>query len=372
MAIQIRSPDGDSTDPVDQYTLCFQGNTKAMIANVRTQVGSCNINSTTTLPYTVNETEYNNSYVCSPYTMLVPYCLEEITKLDNRFLRKVIKLLITMFDNYVKNNNINRVVHINNWLLSTNLYPQKEKKLLIKRLLEDFVSRYQQHAIIFRSLNNHLNPELLSECNSAGCIAVPTRQVYLYDKTLNDYSKTHNYKIDKKLLEKTDYQYVTQNEIEESDYSRIVDLYNMLYVSKYSQHNPQFTHNYIATIIEHPYFYIEGFRNQQGILDAVGGRFTVGDTTSLPIVGYDITKPKKLGLYRLVLMSTLLYAEKNKFCFNASSGAPHFKRLRGAIPYIEYSMVYVDHFPKPSQRLWKILAFTLNKLFVPIMKRYKL
>ncbi len=371
MTVSLRLPDFTGISPADEYLAGFKSSPSIMISNVKTEVGCCQIDDVV-LPYTSNETEYDNSYVCSPYTALIPYCLEELEKLDNRWLRIGIGKLILIFDGILKKNNINRVVHVNNWLLSTNLYPLKKKDLKIDQLIEGITSSYNKHIVIFRSLNEFLNQALISEFKSAGCMLVPTRQVYIYDKSINDYSKTHNYKIDKKLLEKTEYKYVKQSDINESDYARIVDLYNMLYVSKYSKHNPQFTIAYIALIIKHPFFYIEGFRNDHGVLDAVGGRFTIDNTTTLPIVGYDTSKPQKLGLYRLVLISTLLYAEQHKLCFNASSGAAGFKKLRGAIPHIEYSAIYVKHLTAHSQFIWKVLDFIMRKLFVPIMKKYHL
>ncbi|MCW8933971.1 MAG: hypothetical protein OQK98_04545 [Gammaproteobacteria bacterium] len=371
MLIQLRSPISEAVSPADEYLMGFLDKTEAMITNVKTEVGCCQIDDVV-LPFTINEAEYDNSYVCSPYTALIPYCIEELGKLDNWLLRIGVEKLILIFDRILKKNNINRVIHINNWLLSTNLYPQKDKALNIESLIEGITRQYKNHTVIFRSLNYFLNPALISEFMSAGCMIVPTRQVYLYYKSLNDYSKTHNYKVDKKLIEKTEYQYVKQSDINESDYARIVELYNMLYINKYSKHNPQFTIQYIAVIIKHPLFYVEGFRNIHGILDAVGGRFTIANTTTLPIVGYDTSKPAKLGLYRMVLMSALLYSERNNYCFNASSGAPHFKKLRGAVPHIEYSAVYIKHLSAHSQCIWKVLAYIMRKLFVPIMKKYQL
>ncbi|VAW61789.1 FIG01230870: hypothetical protein [hydrothermal vent metagenome] len=371
MLTGYRPPVAGAVSPADEYVSVFYKKTETMISNVKTEVGCCQIGDVV-LPVTINETEYENSYVCSPYTALIPYCLDELKKLNNWWLRKGIEKLIFIFDKVLKKHNINRVIHVNNWLLSTNLYPEKNKIINVSSLIENITDQYKGHTVIFRSLNNFLNKALISEFELAGCMIVPTRQVYIYDKLLNDYSKTHNYKIDKKHMDKTKYQYVKQSDINESDYARIVELYNMLYVSKYSKHNPQFTTQYIALIIKHPSFYLEGFRNVYGVLDAVGGRFAVENTITLPIVGYDTSKPIKVGLYRLVLMSTLLYAEKNNYCFNASSGAPHFKKLRGGVPCIEYSAIYIKHLPVCSQRIWKVLNYIMRKLFVPIMKKYQL
>jgi hypothetical protein len=55
-----------------------------------------------------------------------------------------------------------------------------------------------------------------------------------------------------------------------------------------------------------------------------------------------------------------------------SSGAASFKRLRGAEPHVEYSLVYHRHLP-PRQRLpWRLLAWLSRVAIIPIMERYGL
>ena len=46
------------------------------------------------LPATVNDREYANSYVCSPYTGTISYPLEELAKLKSRSLRAALRVLI--------------------------------------------------------------------------------------------------------------------------------------------------------------------------------------------------------------------------------------------------------------------------------------
>ncbi|WP_428243345.1 hypothetical protein [Gynuella sp.] len=367
----IQPPHAASANPVDRYLSAFTGSTQPVIQNVQTRFAVWTNSNGLALPVTINDHEYDNSYVCSPYTALVPYCLEELAKLNNPLLRAMIRQLILLMAGSLKKHQINKVVHVNNWLLSTNLYIDGLNSDM-SALIKPFTSAYNDHALIFRSLNEFANAQLLSGFREAGCLIVPTRQVYLYDPSLKDYCSTHNYQIDQRLLTKTPYQHVTGAAIGVNDHARIVELYNMLYIQKYSRHNPQFTTRFIAQISQHPYFELEGFRNANGILDAVGGRFSIGHTTTLPIVGYDTTKPQKLGLYRMVLMSTMQHAHQQGLCFNASSGAAGFKRLRGAVPMIEYSAVYVRHLPRARQRIWQRLAFILNRLFVPVMQRYEL
>jgi len=354
------------------YASIFFNNSSEIILNVDSKVESLPISDDIELPMTINYSEYENSYVCSPYTALIPYCIEELEKLDNKYFKYLLNKLIPLFDSILKSAKINQVVHVNNWLLSTNLYPRRHEIPSIPELTDSLISKYSDHAIIFRSLNEVTNQKLIHKFKDSDYILASTRQVYIFDKALSDYSERHNYKIDKKLLETTAYQKVTESEIIPSDYTRIIELYNMLYINKYSQHNPKFTIKYLERIIEHPNFELEGFRGGDGVLDAVGGRFTIDGVTTLPIVGYDTTKSQKLGLYRLVLISSILYAEEYDYIFNASSGASGYKTLRGAQPYIEYSAIYIKHLPLRTRIVWRLLNLILDYVFVPIMKKYKL
>lgn len=76
-----------------------------------------------------------------------------------------------------------------------------------------------------------------------------------------------------------------------------------------------------------------------------------------PLIGYDRTYPQKEGLYRLLTMETMLEAEHRGLLLNMSSGAAHFKRLRGAEPHLEYNMVYDGHLP-----WWRRLPWNLTRL----------
>ncbi|WP_413662113.1 hypothetical protein ACG1BZ_12615 [Microbulbifer sp. CNSA002] len=342
------------------------------IGNVDCTLDKLPLSDNLVLPFTKNEKEYGNSYICSPYTALVPYCKEELKKVDSYFLQVFISVLLVLVDGLLKLGRVNKVMQVNNWLLSTNLFPDTFSESDISQSINSSSSLQSEYLIMYRSLNDHSNSFLIGAFGRCGFDMLPTRQVYIFDKSLNDYSKHHNYKIDRKLLRETNYKFVSDVDILEEDYPRIVQLYNMLYIDKYSIHNPKFTVNFIALIMRHPNFKLEAFRNEDGVLDAVGGRFEMDGIVTLPIVGYDTTKPKELGLYRIVMISTLLYAESNGLVFNASSGASEFKRLRGAVPFIEYAAIYYQDLPLYRRVLWKWLCTVLKKFFIPIMRRFKL
>ncbi|MEM9102632.1 MAG: hypothetical protein AAGB12_09945 [Pseudomonadota bacterium] len=361
-----------SPQSIESYTSDIRKDSACYIENVDTIFSNLQVSNELSIPVTINNQEYKNSYVNSPYTALIPYCKQELKKVDSQLLRLIISTLIFSFDNILKSAKINKVVQLNNWMLSTNLFPDVLNKAHILKARDLMLDSNPKHVLMFRSLNYHNHAELIEWFQACGFCMLPMRQVYLFDKDIRDFSKTHNYKMDKKLIGNTSYKLVQENDITKKDYPRIIELYNMLYINKYSQHNPKFTTQFIELIAKHPNFMLEGFRNNSGTLDAVGGRFEMDGIVTLPIVGYDTSKHKKFALYRLVMMSTLLYAETHHLVFNASSGASHFKRLRGAVPFIEYAAVHYKNLPFYRKMLWKFLNITLTRIFIPIMKKYEL
>lgn len=56
---------------------------------------------------------------------------------------------------------------------------------------------------------------------------------------------------------------------------------------------------------------------------------------------------------------------------NQSAGASSYKKLRRAEEKIEYLAVYHRHLPFLRRLCWNTLAFAMNKLGVPLMRRYQ-
>lgn len=322
-------------------------------------------------PVTINHREYNSSYVCSPYNACISYAKEEMAKLQNKPLEMVLLLLATISGALLKTAKINKIVCVNNWLLSTNLYPVWHGKEI--REITDFLTKkFPGHAIMFRSLNQHTNASLLAEYAEYGYDLIPSRQVYIFDKSKGDYRKKNNTKWDLKLLEKTSYRVVPHDFIMPSDYPRITALYNKLYLDKYSYHNPHFTTELIELWHQKKLLMMQGLRNEQGILDGIVGCFERGGRSTAPLVGYNTALPADLGLYRMLMVLVINRAYETDMLLNLSSGASTFKRLRGAVPEIEYSVIYTKHLSTYRQAIWKTLTGILVHIGVPLMEKYKL
>lgn len=353
------------------YMQAFSSNdTRSIIANVDTTAAILKTGSVF-FPVTINDEEYENSYVCSPYTACVSYAKEEMEKLENKPLELILSSISSCLSVLLKKAKINKVVCVNNWMLSTNLYAPWDGSDIAK-IRDFFTDSFPDHALMFRSLNKHTDAELLKQFKDNGFMTVPSRQVYIFDRTLSPYMERHNTQIDFKSLDKTDYKVVRHDELLPSDYPRIVELYNLLYLDKYSKHNPQFTESCITHWHQKKLLTMIGLRNKEGVLDGIIGFFEQNNVTSAPLVGYDTNLSKKLALYRLLMITALSRANDNNFVLNLSSGAADFKRLRGGVPFIEYSAVHISHLPWYKRFVWKLTNVLLSTLGVPIMKAFKL
>ncbi len=85
----------------------------------------------TVLPLTVNDTEYGNAWVCSPYTAYALYSKEEMHLLESRVLRRGLAGLADGMGGVLKAARINRMVQVNNWMLSIRTLSLRERAFSI-------------------------------------------------------------------------------------------------------------------------------------------------------------------------------------------------------------------------------------------------
>ncbi|MCM3133387.1 GNAT family N-acetyltransferase [Paenibacillus polysaccharolyticus] len=351
--------------------MMMQGTTEYM-TNVNTTLLLARIDNLV-LPVTVNDEEYDNAYVCSPYTHYVRYAKQELIMLQKPMLEKGLSMLLSLIGWGMKKSRINKVVHINNWLLSTNLYPAMTAEQATQ-LLERVKDRYPGHTVIFRSLSSELHSNLITGLQEAGCRSIPSRQIYLYqayDPNFGNAKSRWLLKRDQALLNKHGYELVSGADIVESDIPRIVELYRMLYLEKYSYDNPQFNERFIAGAMATGALSLHGLR-KEGRLDAVMGYFCRNGVMTTPLFGYDTDIPQSVGLYRMLSACLIGQAQNNRVLLHESAGAAQFKRNRGAIADFEYSAVYDRHLSFRRRWCWALLDRLLNSIGVPLMRRMKL
>jgi hypothetical protein len=346
--------------------------TKFYISNVDTQLMLLQVDSLL-LPVTVNHKEYENSYVVSPFTHYISYAKKELEALNKKWLSLPLQPVLTGLGYYLRACKINRVVIVNNWLVSTNLYPNLSEEQ-IEAITSFLVERFPDHAILFRSVNDFYPSGLVDCFLQQNYLPIPSRQVYFFDprqETLLNSKTRWILKRDRKLLFKSGYRWVNGKRLSEEALQRLVELYELLYLDKYSIHNPQFQLSFLIHAMKQGFLHIYALEKEEEI-DGVVGFFIQNGVMTTPFFGYDIHKPQKIGLYRMLSSLLVEKARERQLVLHESSGAASFKRGRGAFGSLEYTMAYVQHLPRSRRQAWQGLSRILQKIAVPILKKYKL
>jgi hypothetical protein len=344
--------------------------TRGFIANIEAGVETIEAGDLT-LPVTINDAAHENAWVCSPLTTYSRYAQEETRRVVPRALAAPLCGVIGVADRWLQRAGLDRAVSVNNWLISTNLYPAADG-MDLDALGAACRLRWPRHAVWFRSLNFAQHADWLHALAAAGFDLIPTRQVYLFRDMQRSVTKHQNLRRDLQLLRTTQLTRVGHAEFSDADFAQSEILYAQLYIDKYSRLNPRYTAAFLKAWHAAGLLEFAGFRDDTGVLRAVVGMFGQGSLLSAPIVGYDTAWPISAGLYRLLMAHVFDTTLKREAVLNLSAGAAHFKRLRGGEPEIEYSVVLSRHLPVATRRVLRGIGMLTNRLGIPIMRRFKL
>ncbi|MBD9477531.1 GNAT family N-acetyltransferase [Pseudoxanthomonas sp. PXM02] len=344
--------------------------TAAMVSNLHVRVETLHTGAGT-LPVSVHDGRQGDAWVCSPRTTYADCAGEESARYLPASLRDGAHWLLSTLGGGLALSGLDNAVAINNWLLSTNLYPPLDA-VDPASMIEEAVARWPRHTLWFRSLNEHHNGDWLDALRAAGCLPVASRQVYLYDDIASLASRRRDLKRDLSLLLRTPLRHCRDDEVTEHDYTRIAELYALLYIGKYSRHNPLYGKDFLRAWHHAGLLSFEGFRDDDGRLVCVIGLFRQGCTVTAPIVGYDTAMPQRMGLYRLAMACAYRACIENGWRLNFSAGAADFKRLRGGTPSIEYSAVYARHLPRGTRLTVAALSAITCHIGAPLLRRYRL
>ena len=342
----------------------------AGIPNLVTSVASVGAGDWRT-PVTINDYSPCNAWVCSPHTTYVEYAIEEARRVLPPRVSVPVEMICRGIGALLRRARIDRAVAINNWLVSTNLYPEPVPDTAI-RWIDEACARWPDHALWFRSLNYRHNAALIGQLQDAGCMLVASRQVYLFESVDPEGRHHADLRRDFRLLANEVFRLSPSSEWSGVDYQRAERLYEALYMDKYSTLNPRYTARFLRAWAECNLIELSGFRDDAGMLQAVVGTFSLDGTVTSPIVGYETSLPRKLGLYRLLTAVVLRLSAERGWRINLSAGAAGFKRLRGGRPEMEYSAVFGGHLPRSRRVAINALATITQRIGEPIMRRYEL
>ncbi len=338
----------------------------ALISNLRTSVMGLASNDRIH-PVTINDGEYGDSYVCLPHTAYALYAKEELRLVDAGRWTPALAVLASGAGAALRAARINKIVHVGNWMLSTNLHDgwRGEDIGAIGALL---THTFPEHVIAVRSLNDWSDPDLCAAFRRAGWRLLPSRQIYVTDDLAADWAPRRDTRRDLTLLAAHAAHIDRLDELRPGDAERIAELYAMLYLDRYSRLNPVFTAAFIDMTHRAEIFQYRGLRDADGALVSIVGCFLRGGVLTTPIVGYDTARPAAEGLYRIASALLAQVALEHGAKLNGSAGAASFKRNRGARAVLEYSAYYVAHLSRSRRALIAAIEHALNKIAAPLMR----
>lgn len=356
-------PVNEQAQAVYHYVKPFvEKGSRALIANVDTEVWLAQVDDVL-LPVTKNTTQYENSYVCSLFSHYISYCKEELDIVSVGILKYAFTPLLGLLGWVAKRAQMNKVVILNNFMLSTNLYVPLSKEQY-KQLVLAAQAKFPDFLIAFRSLNEDYNAQTLADLTDLGGLKIASRRVYLL-KPENIRTKTRNHlRKDTKMAAEKGYYW---KEATEDDVFDIGKFYDSLYLEKYSKLNPQFTLVYYRYMLRNPLFNIRMLKQKEQN-KGVCGLFSNGLGSTPPIFGYDIQSDKAEGIYRALSLWGWQMIEQNIVRqMNFSSGVSMFKRTRGAVGRTEYSVLFSKHLSTKRHLFWQLFAGVINHVALPFM-----
>ncbi|CAA7618863.1 conserved hypothetical protein [Candidatus Terasakiella magnetica] len=308
------------------------------------------------------------AWTVSLRTAYGPYAAEELKTLPLAGLRPPLTVVVGAIDGALRLAGLDHLVCVNNWMLSTNLLPAwggQGAEAMTRALVHD----YPGHFLAVRSLNRRHHGRVLECLHDLGWSLLPARQVWIAEP---DHNPTRDQDNDARLLRKTTLGRVMGAAFSDDDWRRTADLYAQLYLHKYSRLNPVFTPRFLRWASENGFMRVEGVRQDGGPLLGVVGTIAAGAVMTTPLVGYDTAQPQRLGLYRLLTALAFEEMRRTGRSFNLSAGVGGFKRNRGACPEIEYTALWHRHLPWTRRAPVLALAALLERVGVPLMRRYDL
>ncbi len=319
-----------------------------------------------------NPEAHQNSYVCSPTTHYLDYAREEldIELQDHPMVHRLLDYLIRGARGVFVPLHFEKVVFVNNWLLSTNLYPELAYDRL-EEVKQELVKRFPEHAIIFRSINTRLNQELYDALSQLGFQATISRQVYLLNAPEKVHRKRHPFKEDLRLSRRSTYHWRSHEDLTVPDIPRLKALYDALYLKKYSLYNPQFTAYFFQQSLKHQWLHYRALE-KNGRIDAMIAYTYRNGIMTTPMVGYDLSLPRRTSLYPQITAKIFTEAENLGFWLHHSSGVSRFKMNRGCTPAMEYNLIYSDHLSPAQQVPWRLLHKISKHIADPLFRKLEL
>lgn len=342
----------------------------SFVRNVPSETLVLNINGSL-MPVTLNLAgDPNTSWVASLLNSYGPYARAEVDLVGMPLITGWVSRFASKFAEYVfRLSGLQGGLYLNNWLVATNLYDASFNLTAILEARAVLQNVYPGDPVIIRSLTPPLHQDLINELTRNEFLLIPTRQVWLLDQFSSATWRQHSDVKRDLALEKTGgLEWVASSDFTEADYARAQELYDQLYRKKYPSFNPDYSKEFFRIGAESGWLTLTGLRKPGGPLLGVVGIIRQGEWFATPVLGYDLTLPAKLGLYRRLMLHAFKTVEAQNGKLHCSGGAGNFKKQRGAYSAVEYAAVSCVGLSRGQRLALSAMSAFLSKFVVPYLK----
>ncbi|MFZ3000766.1 MAG: hypothetical protein WA071_10555 [Undibacterium umbellatum] len=321
----------------------------------------------------LDNSTWQESYVASPRSTWLRYPRQEILRDASAAKAQAIKLgscaILGPLSALFKASKLDQAAIIANHLVSTNLYSDWTASE-ISKVTDKLLETYPQRPLMMRNICPQVNPELTESLLAKGWQLFPSRMIYLCDPQQASVWKHNHVKQDARLLDHPVVEVLGHETLQMHDIAVLQQLYRQLFIDKHSYLNPDFSAAFFELCLETEFLEMHALR-WQGKLVGVLGIYTHPEQGWLttPLIGYDTSLPKELGLYRRLMALLLKTAKDKKLKLHYSSGASQFKRARGGIPQLEYTAIYNRHLSTTAVQSAAIFGRLLTTFAPSILKK---
>ena len=301
------------------------------------------------------------TWTLSQTIALGPMLREEIAREKMGFKGFLFSGLSYCFQAFGKLFQINEAIYPSHFGFSTTIYNKGDIARVLKNT-QSLKEQYPKHAIIIRSINS-----MNFRGRENKFRLIPSRVIFVMNDVEEQWYSRTDTKADLKIFEENDIELKNYaHSIPDDVLARCKELYDDLYLQKYSLHNPDYSIEYLRDLIESDVLRFHVIHARSGKVLAFCATQKSDNVLACPILGYD--KNSSIPLYRAIMCVAPMIAMKAKLTLNHSAGAPIFKKNRGAIAMMEYILVIDDHLPSWRRFGYSIIAKVLRSFENEILK----
>ncbi len=232
---------------------------------------------------------------------------------------------------------LDRIALVGNWPVSTNVWDGATVADLTQ-MCTRVMTENPDYFVGVRNLQPDKHAHLIAALRQIGFVALPARVVYEFDLRQGLARKPSHLMRDHTARKRSGLRMAVMDSVSRESARRMAALYTRIYLDKHSQLNAQYTADFFEDMLNQHVMRAVALTHSNGDIMAFAMLYQVGNTLTVPALGY-ATDAEIDGLYRLLFSAIHEYTQTHALLLNYSSGAGDFKRKRGGLPQLEYTMV---------------------------------